>query len=471
MLMQHSQQRQAQIDWAGTPLRTRLAVLRKARHQLARTSDRLVGAISSDLARTRADSYAAEVLPLLAACRFLEQNARRILRPRRLGRKGLPFWLAGIDSTIERVPFGTILVIAPSNYPLFLAGVQTLQALAAGNSVIWKPGRGGRAVAEVVQQTLERAGLPESLVRVTEESADAAVAAIQEHPDKIFFTGSAQAGRSILHLAADLTIPVVAELSGCDAVVALPSADPELLMQALEFGMRLNGSATCMAPRRLILVGGGHDPLIAGLRQRFAEMDAVELTPNTRSQLQSLLQAAERDGSNIYGNAGALLLKPILILDGRAEMEIAQADIFAPVLTVLRAEDIDSLLTTDQLCPYGLTISIFGNEAEARALGAQLQAGTVLINDLIVPTADPRVPFGGRRASGFGVTRGAEGLLEMCAVKVTAARQSRTTRHYEPTSASHEQLFRWAVEMSHSGTLRERFAGLRKLIAAAKTLK
>jgi aldehyde dehydrogenase (NAD+) len=463
--------RHAAPAWAATSLAERLQVLQRMRHELANASESLVQAISPELSRTHADSYAAEILPLLEACRFLERQAHQTLAPRRLGRKGLPFWLSGVESTVERVPLGTVLLIGPANYPLFLPGVQALQALAAGNAVVWKPGRNGAAVAEAFLAVATRAGLPPGALRVRGESVDAAVAEIEARPDKIVFTGSSLAGREVMRRAAELAVPVLAELSGCDAVVALESADLNRLVDALAFGMRLNGSATCMAPRRLFLVGRGHEQLLAQLEQRFSAMDGIELPLPTRTQLRSLIAEAEQQGASVRGNAGAALLKPVLVLDATPQMQIAQSDVFAPVLTVLAASSLDDLIEQDRLCPFGLTAAIFGEPGAARELGAKLKVGTVIVNDLMVPTADPRVPFGGRRGSGYGVTRGPEGLLEMSAVKVTLVRSGNSTQHYQETGPAHQALFRGAVQMSHSATLRERFQGLRALIAAARNLK
>jgi aldehyde dehydrogenase (NAD+) len=463
--------RQAQAQWAQVRLARRLDILRKARHELARVSDRLVDAISPELHRTRADSYGSEVLPLLSACRFLEEEAEAILKPRRLGSRRRPFWLAGIDSTIERAPFGVVLIIAPANYPLLLAGVQTLQALAAGNAVVWKPGRNSADVARVFQAALFRAGLPDGLLEVTDESTETAIAELQSGPDKIFFTGSAGAGKAVLRMAANLAIPVVTELSGCDAVVALESADPARVVDALAWGMRLNGSSTCIAPRRLFLVGPNHETLIARLRERFEGIDGIELAPAVQQQLRTLVDDAERNGASVFGNAAASSVKPLLILDGRPEMKIAQADVFAPVLTVIPVADTAALLEADKLCPFGLTVAIFGDKQAALALGDKLTVGSVLVNDIIFPTVDPRVPFGGRRGSGFGTTRGAEGLLEMTAAKVTAIRTNKLALHYQETGPAHEELFRGVVAMSHGGSLTERFKGLRRMFAAAKNLK
>ncbi len=460
-----------QSEWADRPVAERLRLLHAAEGALAAAHAALVDAIPATLARTRADSYASELLPLLAACRFLVRSGRAILKPRRLGRRGLPFWLSGIDTVVSRVPLGRVLVIGPANYPLFLPGVQTLQALAAGNAVVWKPGRGGRPVAEIFAAALVRAGVPTELLRVTDESPEAAAGEIRAGVDKIVFTGSGAAVRDVLKLAAESTTPAIAELSGCDAVIVLPSADKALVLDALCFGMRLNGSATCMAPRRLLLVGKGHESLVERLRDRFSAMQGIPLQPRTRRQLQELAKDAEANGATISGNIDTAEMKPVLVIDGRPEMKIAQADIFAPVLTVMRVADVDQAIAADRACPFGLTAAVFGDLQEAQAMGARLEVGTVLINDLIIPTADPRASFGGRRASGFGATRGAEGLLEMTAVKTVTVRRSRSKRQYEPTGEPQQALFAGVVAMSYGATVRERMTGLRAMLAAAKRIK
>jgi aldehyde dehydrogenase (NAD+) len=430
----------------------------------------LVEAIPPELARTPADTRGAEILPLLAACKFLEANAAAILKPKPLGSRGLPLWLFGVRSEIQRVPLGRVLLIGPANYPLFLPGVQALQALCAGNAVVWKPGRGGQPVAEVFAAALEHAGLPYCLLRVTDDSIAAATAELTRHPAKVFFTGSAAAGREVLHACAETATPVVTELSGCDAVIVLPSADPVRVADALGFGMRLNGSATCMAPRRLVLVGSGHEGLIATLRKRFAAMPGVVLPERIREQVVALAQDAESRGAKVCGDTRAIWFKPLLILDGRPEMESARADVFAPILTVLEAPDAEAALGIEAACPFGLTVAIFGEERQALALGARMSVGTVFVNDLIVPTADPRVPFAGRRGSGFGATRGAEGLLEMTAIKTVQVRRGKSRWHYQETSPTHANLFDGMVEASHGATGRERWHGLRRIVQAGRKL-
>jgi acyl-CoA reductase-like NAD-dependent aldehyde dehydrogenase len=224
-----------------------------------------------------------------------------------------------------------------------------------------------------------------------------------------------------------------------------------------------------MAPRRVILVGPARD-FAERLQEGLARVAAVALPEKTRALLRALLQSAERDGAQVSGRIEQDQL-PIVLSGVTPAMAIAQADVFAPVLMLMQADSPEEAVKMHAACPLALTVSIFGKESEARELAAQLDAGSVLINDLIVPTADPRVPFGGRRQSGFGVTRGAEGLLEMTAVKVISARRGGSTRHYQPTSVAHADLFQGIIKASHTQGWKARWQGLRQAIAAARKLR
>jgi delta 1-pyrroline-5-carboxylate dehydrogenase len=152
-------------------------------------------------------------------------------------------------------------------------------------------------------------------------------------------------------------------------------------------------------------------------------------------------------------------------------LALANADIFAPVLSIIDAADETELLAALDICPYALTVAVFGEEAHARQIAKQITAGTVLINDLIVPTADPRVPFGGRRQSGFGVTRGTEGLLEMTAVKVVSVRRGSSVKHYEPTTDTRASLFDGLIRARHGESWTERGRGIRQMVAAIRRLR
>lgn len=464
-----------QRAWAEEPIAARVKVLRRFRFRISHRADDLCRAIDAGPARTPADVRASEILPLLAACEFLERNAQKLLDTRKLSAWSRPFWLWGVRSEIQRVPLGRVLVIGPSNYPLFLPGVQVLQALAAGNAVTWKPGKGGRAVAKLVAEELMTAGLPRELLRLTEESDEAGRAAVAAGADKVFFTGSSESGRAVMRALAETGTPSVMELSGCSAVVVLPGSDLGRVTAAVAFGLRLNGSATCMAPRRLLVLGRTkerREALVRRLEEALRDVPAVMLEASVQARLRDLVEEAVDDGATVVGKLGAVGegQAPLMIIRARPEMRIAKADLFAPVLSVIDVQDAAGVAAAQRACPLALSVSIFGEELAARRMGARMTVGTVMVNDVIVPTADPRIPFGGRRGAGFGVTRGAEGLLEMTAVKTVLVRRGRTRRQFEATGEKHVWLFEGMMLAGHSETWRERLRGLRILLGAARRM-
>ncbi|MHB1698526.1 MAG: aldehyde dehydrogenase family protein [Acidobacteriaceae bacterium] len=481
MESQLRQLREAQREWSAMSIRHRLRILKRARHLLAAEAEQFIPDISPDLVRSPADTLAAEVLPVLAACEFLEREAPFILRPRILGRRGLPLWLWGVRSEIHRVPMGVVLIIGASNYPLLLAGAQALQALAAGNAVVWKPGTGGRAVAERLARLLARAGLPDGLLLITDESPDAAQQAIAAGADKVFFTGSAATGRIVMRQLAEMLTPSVMELSGCDAVFVLDGADLHRAADALAFGVALNGSATCMASRRLFATSTTLSALLPLLQEKLRHAPQVPLLLRTRHLLDQIIADARARGATVLDSgsnshpsshtAAALhqATPATLILNATPDMLAMQADIFAPLLSLCVVESEAAALAAYARCSYALTAAVFGAEREALALARQLEAGSVLVNDLIAPTVDPRVPFGGRRDSGFGVTRGAEGLLEMTAIKVVLVRRGNDKHHYAKSTDAHTDFFAGYMQASHGKGLGTRWRGfIRALKAATK---
>jgi acyl-CoA reductase-like NAD-dependent aldehyde dehydrogenase len=465
--------RAAQRAWARISLRARLAILRRARHRIAATAVEIARSVPCQqpgaLHRTVADTLVTEVLPLAEACRFLERQARWILAGQRLSTHTRPFWLRRVTAETHREPLGVVLIIAPANYPLFLPGVQALQALAAGNAVLWKPAAGGLAAAQALRDVLVGCGLDPALLQLLDESPQSAEAAIAAGVDKVFLTGSAATGTAVLSQLAAHRTPAVMELSGCDAVFVLPGAAVDRVVAAVAFGLRLNGSATCMAPRRLFLVGE-HPGLMPAMLDAFKALPAVALPARTQAQLAELLEDARRLGGSLLVDGSVEELRFALISRATPDMRIAQSDIFAPVLSIFEVQDTDAAIAAHAPCPYALTAAIFGPESEAHALASRLPVGTVLINDLIVATADPRVSFGGRKASGFGVTRGREGLLEMTALKTVVAQHSRDLRPYRPTTPDHEPFFAAYLEAVHSGSWGMRWHGLRRLLRIASKL-
>jgi acyl-CoA reductase-like NAD-dependent aldehyde dehydrogenase len=250
------------------------------------------------------------------------------------------------------------------------------------------------------------AGLPDGVLGLLPEEPEAARQAIALGMDKVLLTGSAATGRDVLAQLAPHLTPATMELSGDDAVFVLPGADLDRLVRAVRFGTTLNGGATCIAPRRV-----------------FAPRDLAE-------RLREPLAPTGVDLVPVTGPAQAL-------------REAARS-------------------------PYALGAAVFGPERQALALAAQVRAGVVVINDVIVPTADPRLPFGGRGESGYGVTRGAEGLLELTVPKVVAVRRGRRRPpHLEAPHPGDADLFRAFLALAHGRGFGDRLRGAMALLRAA----
>lgn len=487
--------RHAQTKWSLMPMKQRLQRVRRLRCLIASNAKQLAAASAGARQRPITESLTAEVMPLAEACRFLERHAGRLLGHQKLGRRGKPLWLAGVHSEIERVPLGVVLIIGPGNYPLLLPGVQLIQALVAGNAVLLKPGVGGTSAALELCRLAVSAGFSPELISVLPESTNAVCAAIHSRPDKVIFTGSTATGELILAQLAPHLIPATMELSGKDAVIIRGDADLDLAFKALTFGLMLNGGATCMSPKRVFVHQSMATELEGRLAQYFGQgivsstnaLNAKKRLPAPSSHagtgspvtssdtesnkvLRRLISDALVRGAHLIAGeirSDGMLITPVVLAGVPAESELLQRDFFAPVLAIITVTDDREAILRANDSRLALTVSIFSrDEGTARSLASQLNAGTVLINDLIVPTADPRLPFGGRKRSGFGVTRGAEGLLEMTTPKVVTVSRSKFRPAFEPPNAGDEKMFEAYLRLTHGPNFSSRWTALRSLIGS-----
>lgn len=468
--------REAQKRWERRSIRERVRFLREFRRRIVDHAAELAQSTLVRCRSTRAEKVVAEVVPLVEACEYLERSAAKVLAPRRLGTRGRPIWLMGVTSVVERVPLGVVLIVAPSNYPLMLAGIQALQAIVAGDAVIWKPGEGGTESALLFAEIARSAGLDPNLLIVTDETVDSARRAIEVGVDKVIFTGSANSGRAILASLAPRLTPATLELSGCDACFILPDADLELVSKSLAFGLRFNGSETCIAPRRVFTPRSRADELESKLKRAIVDVpnytyeginkiNAIRMLDDAISGGARVVAGAFRQGDNT--DISPLIETPLILADVDPRCELMRSDLFMPWMTIVRYDSVREAIEADSACPYALGASIFGDENEARELARELRAGSIVINDLITPTADPRLPFGGFGSSGFGSTRGPEGLLDLTAARVVSTSRARFKPHLDPVSEVDEALITSYLHLKH-GHKSGFFRSLRSLLRAAR---
>ena len=458
--------RTAQSTWASVSLRERGDRLGKLRQLLVEHAVDLAQEIALVRNCSAAEAIVTELHPLADALRFLERNMARLLGPRRLGRRGRPVWLGGVDSEIQRAPHGLVLVIGPGNYPLLLTAIPALQALAAGNAVWIKPAAGCSAALDLLQQLFTRSGIAPELLTILPDTVEAAQAAIAAKPDKVVFTGSAETGRKILEQLAPQLTPATLELSGCDAVFIRDDADLDLAARALAFGITLNRGATCIAPRRVFVPGQHLVTLGQKLTAELATRDVIELPAAGAKWLPAVIAALAGGALLVNGKIRPTAIAgPLVLTHARPDMRLLREDTFAPVMSLVPVTSDEAALRSNVRCPYALGASVFSrNTAAARELANRIRAGSVIINDLIVPTADPRLPFGGVGESGFGVTRGAEGLLEMTFPKAIIYNTSRRRLHYQSISERETPLFTALLELTHGRSVMLKIRALGKLV-------
>jgi aldehyde dehydrogenase (NAD+) len=472
----------AQLAWSQLTVRARAAMIGRvapgiveARHELARL-------VKAPMRTDYRETVSSELLPLADAAKWLSGHSSRVLATRYLDGGGSPSWLGRLRSVVHRVPHGLVLIIGTWNYPIFLTGVQILHALTAGNAVAIKPAPGCEDVTKYMVELMGRCGIPEGLMVVLDSSVDAGKVAMNVGVDHVVMTGSSQSGRNVLTQAIPSLTSATMELSGNDAVYVLPGADMHRVCDLIRFGLRLNGGATCLAPRRIFIPQKASEVF----HRVLEECLSVPEQQQWRTPIASATYRRLWDGVADALNRGARIfsgeLRPpspasgtepdyvstghIVLTDVRTDMKLYKADIFAPVAMIVPVDNWSDALKADSQCPYALSASIFGPVEDALRLVPFVSAGTITINDLIVPTADPRLPFGGRGESGFGVTRGIEGLLSMTTAKVVSTRLGNWLPHASLPGPGDEQLLDGLLQFVHGKGWRRRVGGLRQIVQA-----
>jgi acyl-CoA reductase-like NAD-dependent aldehyde dehydrogenase len=464
--------RAAQRSWAELPLRERLTFIRPLRHAFAAQSDRLCLTTTHDVGRPADEVLGTDVLPVADALRFLERHAARILRPKRISGWTRPWWLIGEREAVHRRPRGVVGIIGTWNYPILLNAVTIAQALVAGNGVAWKPSEQAPSVGEYLHGLFLAMGIPADLFVRLPAARETGPQLIEEDIDHLVFTGSAPVGRRVAARLGDRLISSTLELSGCDALFVLEDADISLAARATWFGATLNTGQTCLGVRRAFVHRKRYEEFLAALRP---------LAANQRPEPLVMFGQAEQAGRLVKDalSSGAELLTgetpsaadepprfpPTVVVNARTDMAICQEASFAPLLAVIRFDNEDQLAELAEKCPYGLGASVFTSDIRrGKQLASRLRVGSVSINDALVATAHPATGFGGVRDSGWGVTRGEEGLLSLTVPQVVSTRLGKFRPHFQTTNPALAEMLRGLLAWYHSANGRERRAGFRRTV-------
>jgi len=346
-----------------------------------------------------------------------------------------------VSYTTHLFPYPVVGVISPWNFPLLLSVLDSLAALVAGCAVIVKPSEITPRFVVPLQQTIE--AIPELRDVFRFVIGDGAVGAeLINHVDTVCFTGSVATGRKVAAAAAANMIPAHLELGGKDPVVVLASAD---VTQAASLVLRASVQATGQACQSLERVYVDRTIYPAFLAALTAEAERVELNSADLRQghlgpiimegqaaiIEAQISAAVAAGAEIVTggqvekHGGGLWIRPTVLTGVTHAMDVIREETFGPVLPVIAFDTVEEAIAMANDSQFGLSAAVFGDEHEATAVGLQINAGAVSINDGAMTTIALEVEKDSYGLSGLGSSRmGVSGLKRFLRKKAIIARHA-----------------------------------------------
>lgn len=380
-------------------------------------------AVSDDFGqRPRAETLLADGMPVLNEIDHVRRHLKRWMHPRAVA-ANLTFWPA--RCRIIPKPLGVVGIISPWNYPVNLALVPLVDALAAGNHVLLKPSEHTPRTSALLAELVAEVFPPERVAVV--QGAAAVAAAFAALPfDHLLFTGSTVVGAKVLAAAASNLTPVTLELGGKSPAIVAPGCANARNVARLAAGKFLNAGQTCVAPDYVLLHAADRDAFVRHLRDYVAAhypalrdsgdyASIANAAQHTR--LLAWLDEAHAAGAQVITlsddahDPARRVLAPTLVLDAPESIALMREEIFGPVLPVVAYRDFAAAIDYVNARPRPLSLYLFDDDRTRiqRVLGACV-AGSVAVNDCVFQFAQSRLPFGGIGPSGMGAYHGHAGF-------------------------------------------------------------
>lgn len=405
----------AQRKWKEMPSGERAAVLEDVTKLLQTHEDEIVSTLAIEAGSTRVKG----TIEVKNAGNFLEYASTL---PAELRGKVGPSSIPDKENRIEREPAGVIGVISPWNFPLSLTMRAVAPAVALGNAVVIKPATetpitGGLLVAKL----FEMAGLPEGVINVVTGHGSEIGDRMAAHPDAnvMAFTGSTGVGRHVSKLAAEQLTEQAMELGGNNPHVVLEDADVNDAVDSGLFGTFLHQGQVCISLNRHLVHESIYDEYVEKLATRADKLPIGDprdsepvigpiINESQRDELVGYIERTVAQGGEIETGGGFedLYLEPTVLSQVTNEMAAACNEHFGPIAPVIPfASDREAVRLANET-EYGLAASVYSGEIpRAKDIGDQIEVGMIHINDQPI-NSSPRIPFGGRKASGLGQFNG-----------------------------------------------------------------
>ena len=395
---------------------TRVKYLKKLRTYLTDNEKELAAAVKKDLGKHPIETFMCEIGQAKSEINYMLMHIRSMTREKLVPTPIIQF---PAHSVIKRVPYGTVLIVSPWNYPIMLSVIPLIDAIAAGNTAIVKPSACAPNTAAAIEKMLTEI-FPEEYVKVICGDRAENEALFDCKFDYIFFTGGKSAGRLVAEKAAKTLTPVTLELGGKNPCIVDKTANLRIAARRIVFGKFLNCGQTCVAPDYILCESSVKDKFVECLKEEIHR----QYDDNTLSSLTYCNIINEKHFDRItrlidydkvvYGGRAEkciLRIEPTVMDNVTREDAIMQEEIFGPVLPVLTYDDLAEEIDRINSGAKPLASYFFSCDKSAvNYFKNRLAFGGGCINDTLVHMISPYSPFGGVGESGMGSYRGKDGF-------------------------------------------------------------
>ncbi|MEN2445008.1 aldehyde dehydrogenase [Bacillus aerius] len=377
----------------------------------------ILQALAHDLHKSEQEAYTTEIGMVYEEINHTVKHLHKWAKP---SRAKTPLTHIGSKSMIIKEPYGSVLIIAPWNYPFQLALSPLVGAISAGNAVTLKPSELTPHVSNVIGTIVESV-FQEDLAAVVEGGVDVSTELLKLPFDYIFFTGSVAVGKVVMEAAAKHLTPVTLELGGKSPCIVMPDADIKLAAKRITFGKFTNAGQTCIAPDYLLV----HESIKGDLLREMTTCirDFYGNQPETNPHFGKNVSQRHFDrlsqflsnGTIVTGgqrNEQELKIAPTILDHITWEDPVMQEEIFGPILPVISFDSLQEAADMIQARPKPLALYLFTTNKETEAyILDNLSFGGGCINDTLMHVATPYLPFGGVGESGIGRYHGKESFF------------------------------------------------------------
>ncbi|HDA5536101.1 TPA: aldehyde dehydrogenase [Staphylococcus aureus] len=370
----------------------------------------ILEALYTDLGKNKVEAYATEIGITLKSIK----NARKELKNwTKTKNVDTPLYLFPTKSYIKKEPYGTVLIIAPFNYPFQLVFEPLIGAIAAGNTAIIKPSELTPNVARVIKRLINET-FDANYIEVIEGGIEETQTLIHLPFDYVFFTGSENVGKIVYQAASENLVPVTLEMGGKSPVIVDETANIKVASERICFGKFTNAGQTCVAPDYILVHESVKDDLITALSKTLREFygQNIQQSPDYGRivnlkhyhRLTSLLNSEQMN--IVFGDHSdedERYIEPTLLDHVTSDSAIMQEEIFGPILPILTYQSLDEAIAFIHQRPKPLSLYLFSEDENAtQRVINELSFGGGAINDTLMHLANPKLPFGGVGASGMG---------------------------------------------------------------------